>query len=115
MVNTLKRKAAHASKQAGLLAGGLLAVGTGLAFLSWAAWFYLSLLTDPLTASVMVGAAYVGLGLLLIGIAMMRQQDRSDDSASAEKVEASQPSASQPPLMQAFLFGMEAGLSAHRK
>lgn len=115
MVEHFKKKAAHASKQAGLLTGGLLAIGTGLAFLSWAAWFYLSLLTDPMTASVIIGAGYVGLGLVLIGIAMSRSGESTSAHSPTESAKASQPPASQPPLMQAFMYGMEAGLSANKR
>ncbi|PTX57069.1 putative superfamily III holin-X [Litoreibacter ponti] len=116
MVEHLKKKAARASKKAGLLTGGLLAVITGIAFLSWAAWFYLSLLTDPMTASVIIGAAYVGIGLVMIGMAVMSSGDSRDHLAEHdEQVKAAQPSSDNPPLMQAFMFGMEAGLSAHRR
>jgi hypothetical protein len=115
MIARLKKNAARASRKAGLLTGGLLSIIVGLGILTWSAWLYLSVVTDPVTASAIIGGAYVGVGLLMIGTATLPSHDKAAPEPPAKSAQfAGQPGA-QPPLMQAFLYGMDAGLAAQRK
>ncbi len=117
MLDGLKSKATRTAKRAGLLSGGLLAICVGLAFFTGAAWLYLSAVTDPLTAALVLGGAYLGLGLLTIGIALSGGSEDHHAATLAHGPARQEPQAAQPPLMQAFLHGMQAGVSAtqHRR
>ena len=115
MIEHLKKNAARASRKAGLLTGGLLSIVVGLGILSWSAWVYLSLLTDPVTASAIIGGFYVGFGFLMIGFASLSTREDSRDNAVPNQSKFAGQTGPQPPLMQAFLYGMDAGLAAQRK
>lgn len=112
MLDRLKTKAANTAKRAGLLTGGLLAIVVGLGFLTAAGWIYLVNVTDTLTAALILGGAFTGAGSLTVGMASTSGSSHDTQPTSY----ASQPSvheaADHPPLMQAFLHGMQAGVSA---
>ena len=115
MFDRFKSKAAHTAKRAGLLSGGLLATLVGVAFLTVAAWTYLVQTTDALTAALVLGSVFTGVGLVVIGIASA-QGDHSGEQATSPGLASANHqadhSSGQPPLMQAFLHGMQAGVSA---
>ncbi len=83
----------------------MLAVGTG--FLTLAAWFYLSVGYAPIHAALIIAAAYFGVGLVLIGLGKSNVQR---DEAPINREPATDPEA--PPLMQAFIYGIQAGTKA---
>ncbi len=112
MLGSLKSKAADTAKRAGLLTGGLLATAVGVAFLTAAAWIYLASVADALTAALVIGAAFVGLGLVLVGVASSGKSHASAHEQQTQFAQTNQHHAEQPPLMQAFLHGMQAGVSA---
>ncbi|MBL3701488.1 DUF1705 domain-containing protein [Sulfitobacter sp. BDSS02] len=115
MLNGVKQAAADAARTAALLSVGLLILLIGLGFLTLAAWIYLSITYDALTASLIIGCCYAGVGLIFIAVALMsngssrrhavRQQQRVQAAASSVPPKS-------PPLVQAFLYGMQAGLNA---
>lgn len=112
MLAGLKSKAAHTAKRAGLLTGGLLAICVGLAFLTAASWIYLSTVTDVMTAALIIGATYTGVGLLTVGIASTDPKTAQDQHTIHHAPHGPDGQNQQPPLMQAFLHGMQAGVSA---
>ncbi|EPX79470.1 hypothetical protein thalar_02295 [Litoreibacter arenae DSM 19593] len=85
----------------------------GVAFLTVAAWLFLVSVSDALTAAVVLGAAYLGLGLVLIGFAQSSKPPVPEPEA--EPRSGSHVNPKQPPLMQAFIYGMEAGSSWSNK
>ncbi|MCX7560196.1 phage holin family protein [Sulfitobacter sp. F26204] len=109
-MRSIKQKAARTAKRAGLLtgAGVLMIVGTG--FLTLAAWLYLTVGFSPMEAALIIAAVYFGTGLLLIGLGAREDHDADmrTDAQPAPPPEA-------PPLVQAFLFGMQAGTNSGRK
>jgi len=109
MLEGLKTKAATTAKRAGLLSGGLLAITVGLGFLTAAAWIYLARVTDAQMAALVIGGVYAGLGFVMVGLA---SSGGSQDAPAPHPKAATQGPIEQPPLMQAFLQGMQAGVSA---
>jgi len=109
MLEGLKTKAASTARRAGLLSGGLLAIAVGAAFLTAAAWIYLARVMDAQMAALVIGGVYAGLGLVMVGIA---SSDGARNAPSTQQRAAAQGAGEQPPLMQAFLQGMQAGVSA---
>lgn len=64
-------------------------------------------------AAFIIAAAYLGMGLILVGLATM-----SGDTGSAP-IEQSAPepdkTSDTPPILQAFMYGMQAGAQADQK
>lgn len=116
MLSRIKQSAAHAARKAGLLTGGLLCVVVGLAFLTVAAWIYLAATLDALAAASIIGGVYTGLGLILIGVGGSSGTGSAEAAAHRAALHEAEarhaPAGEAPPLMQAFLFGMQAGTNA---
>ncbi|MGJ8546551.1 MAG: hypothetical protein ACSHWZ_13985 [Sulfitobacter sp.] len=120
MLGQIKHQASAAARRAGIAFGGLLCVVVGLGFFSSAAWIYLALEFDALIASMILGGAYCGLGLILIGVSSARSHAphaaAPHSAASAPPGAPPAPAATgAPPLMQAFLFGLQAGSKADHR
>ncbi|WP_297340479.1 phage holin family protein [Pseudophaeobacter sp.] len=111
MLDQVKHSAASAARKAGLLTGGLLCVLVGAGFLTAAAWIYLATAFDALMAAGIIGSVYTGLGLVTIGLS------RSGESVAPppKQPATSQSAPDAPPLMQAFLFGLQAGASSEQR
>ncbi|MBB5516833.1 hypothetical protein FHS89_002875 [Rubricella aquisinus] len=103
MFDQIEQKASRAAKSAALGTGGALCLAVGAGFLTVAAWIYLATLEGTLFAAGIIGAVYVGIGLILIGLASARRSDVPHAHP------APQTSAQTPPLAEAFLFGLQAG------
>ncbi|SFR39700.1 phage holin family protein [Litoreibacter janthinus] len=110
MFKTLEYKAKSAARGFALSAFGGLMLAVGVAFLTVAAWIYLTALADTLTAATAIGLTYVGIGFVVMALAGSRKQaDESHGTVHAHQQQSS------PPLMQAFLQGMQAGATAQRR
>ncbi|MDQ2094968.1 phage holin family protein [Rhodalgimonas zhirmunskyi] len=109
------------------LVGGLLML-VGLGFLTAAAWMAISLAADPLMASLIIGGAYFGLGLIFIGAAKLKRRHyvaptqsayQAADTAAGQASEAgANPSSSgsvAPMLVAAFMEGFGAGMATRRR
>ncbi len=72
MFDNLRSAAADTARRTavGLAAGFALLIG--LLFLTLAAWIALASVADNLTAALIIGAVYVGLGFVLLAFAMTR-------------------------------------------
>ena len=103
---SIKQKAAQTAKRAGLMTAGLAICLVGLGFFTLALWFYLLIEFSPLQAALIIGAAYFGLGLVLIGLG--RSSGRQQEPMRKEHV-ASAPDG--PPLVQALMYGIQAGIN----
>jgi hypothetical protein len=101
----LKNTAETAARKAGLFTGGLLCISVGAGFLTVAAWVTLELAHGALTAAFVLGVVYLGLGLVLIGVSANRAYTQSSQTA----IEDATTPQEAPPLVQAFLQGLQAG------
>ncbi len=85
-----------AARRAGFSALGALFLVAGLGFLTTALWIALAATQGALTAALVIGALYLGLGFLLLALAARR-------NPSARKADQF------PALMEAFMVGLTAG------
>ena len=115
MFAQIDQKIARAGRKAalGLASVACLAVGAG--FLTLAAWIWLVALTDPLVASIVIGCVYLGVGFILLGC--VRLSGGPVAAAPRPQAAASETPATpdMPPLMAAFIHGMQAGAQSRSK
>lgn len=104
---SLKQKATQTAKRAGLMTAGILLCCVGIGFCTAAAWLQLSVTFSAVQTALIIAACYVGLGLVLV--AAGRSPGKATEQPSAF---ASEPKSDAPPIMQAFLHGMQAGANA---
>lgn len=113
MLSKVKHSAAQAARKAGMVSAGALCIMVGAGFLTGAAWIFLATAYDTLIAASVIGAAYAGIGLLLVGMA--GSDESHHDAAPKPEPEPKPASPDAPPLLQAFLFGLQAGASSDRR
>ena len=105
----LERKIANTAKKAAFVSGGLLCCIVGAGFFTLAAWLSLVPLVGLLMSAVILASAYLGIGLILLGLG----QTTSHSDAPAEPMQASSEVAG-PPIVQAFMHGLQAGAKAEQ-
>lgn len=110
-MRSIKQKAAQTAKRAGLLTCGLLLCTVGVGFLTLAVWFQLVIYVTLTQAALILAAAYVIFGLILIAFG----RSTPDNKVAPVERNQPQPSSQAPPLVQAFLYGLEAGSRAPDK
>ena len=72
MFYALRRSARLTARAVALSAAGGLMVAVGAGFLTVAAWIMLATAYDTLTAAAIIGAVYMGIGLICLGLAGRR-------------------------------------------
>ena len=112
MLDNLKSAAANTAKRTafGFAAGLCLLVG--LVFMTIAAWIALVSIADALTAALVLGAVFIGLGLIFLAFALTRRSE-SPVYHEAFKARAEEPSkVGANSIIGAFFEGLGAGLTA---
>jgi Putative Actinobacterial Holin-X, holin superfamily III len=119
VIDDIKARSAHAARRAAFGAGATAFILVGVGFLTSAAWMMLAQMQSPLFAATVIGCAYVGIGLVGVGIAVSSSDtSRPTIDASIDASHASSEgkrAADLPPLAEAFVFGLNAGLSADQR
>lgn len=105
MLTQLKYATARAARKAGILCGGLVCILVGAGFLTVSLWIYLSTAYDTAFAASVLGTGYMGIGLLVVGLIAFGGKESAPPRAPI----SSAPPADGPAMMQAFLYGMQAG------
>lgn len=100
---------AHSAKRAGLLSGGLLLCTVGTGFLTVSGWFALWPVMGTAMTALIIAGIYLGVGLILIGASA-----QSKPTAPIAQQPSAPQAAQTPPLMQAFLYGLQAGSQADK-
>ena len=108
----LRASVARAARTAMLSATGAFMLLIGLMFLTLAAWLYLVTVTTALTAALILGAAYLGVGFLLLAIAGSRDNSPSSRQPEADSGHPEHDGLKN--LVMAFLAGITAGQKARR-
>ena len=112
IMNHVRGSLRRALRTAMLSAGAALFLLIGLLFLTLAAWLYLITVTTALTAALILGAVYFGVGFLLLAMA------GSNRAPAAQAPRQEDPSATEHDglknLVMAFLAGITAGQKARR-
>ncbi|MGO4909623.1 phage holin family protein [Pseudorhodobacter sp. W20_MBD10_FR17] len=68
----LKHKVAGAARKAGLITASAALTCVGAAFLTAAAWIYLSAAHSPSFAALIIGLVYLGAGVVVLAMAVSR-------------------------------------------
>ena len=119
LITGLKLEAKHTARRAAFALGGFVFILIGIAVLCVAGWIVLAEMRDPVFASLVVGAVFFGIGIILLGLS--RRPYRSGDIRAAAETGAmaasssdprrqQAPAASIPPLAEAFIVGLTAGM-----
>ncbi len=105
----IERKVAHTAKRAGLITAGLILAVIGVAFLTAGAWFALVPSLGPSVTAFCIAVAYLLAGLICISLA----QGGSEPASRSQPTPDPAPTpADSPPIVQAFMYGLQAGAKA---
>ncbi|SFE11926.1 Putative Holin-X, holin superfamily III [Sulfitobacter brevis] len=88
--------------------GAAIAMFIGLGFLTLAAWLFLIAVATPITAALILGGLYFGIGLVALSILSARQRARARAKAVAAQQSASAEGALSK-IILAFITGITAG------
>ena len=106
----LREKVADTAKRAGFLTGGLLLCVVGTAFLTVAAWLALTPIVGVQMTATIVAATYLGIGLILIAVGVRSSSVKNHYHPPPQETA----SPKSPPIVQAFMYGLQAGVQADR-
>jgi len=104
-VEAAERRAARLSRRVALGGAGTLCAATGAGFLTVAAWLVLDAYRGPVFAAGVIGALYLGVGLIFWALAL--QRDRN-----AHRQDPPDPYAPFVHMAEGFAAGIEAGRAA---
>lgn len=107
--------AARTARTAVMGAGAVAALVLGAFFLTLAAWLFLAEVTSVITAALILGAAYMGLGLLFLGMLSIRRRARQRELARARAAQAASSTGSLVQLIMAFITGIRAGKTSRHE
>lgn len=102
----IEQRAARAARRAGLISAGVLLCSCGVVFLTVAGWLALLPIVGAAQTATIFALLYLGVGALLMGFAS-RSEQHSPKSHPAKSEET--PPTEGPPIMQAFMYGLQAG------
>jgi len=114
MIALIEARIALAARRAAYGTAALAMILVGCGFLTAAAWIALARTTDALTAALVIGAVYVGLGLLILGVTSRRRYRVPARGTTAAAAETTPRGDMLPAAVQAFFVGVSAGMSTGR-
>ncbi|MEX3316102.1 phage holin family protein [Sulfitobacter sp. PS-8MA] len=108
----LRGSVRRAARTAMLSVGAAIMLLIGLLFLTLAAWLFLITIASAMTAALILGALYLGIGFIML--AMAGAEDRAAPSKPSAKAPSAQEHDGGKNLAMAFLAGLSAGQKARR-
>lgn len=108
----VKEKVAKTAKRVTLVSAGAMCCIVGAGFLTVSGWLALVPIVGPATTAVILAGIYLGVGLILLAVSGTETEKTHQQQAELNKPQAQSDA---PPIMQAFLFGMQAGASADKR
>ncbi|MEW9918006.1 hypothetical protein AB2B41_00185 [Marimonas sp. MJW-29] len=102
--------AARTARKAALGLGAVLCLTVGIAFLTVAAWLFITSVTTALNAALIIGGAYSGVGLILIGVMSAKGSAEPEGRSNASQTAAEDDIG--PKIVEAFMTGLRAGQKA---
>lgn len=108
MLSNLKSAAAATARRTAFGVAGGLALLIGTLFLTVAAWIALVNVADALTAAIVLGIAYLGVGAIFLAFALSRRDQPVSHSAASQTVDEGNVFRG---MAAAFFEGVGAGLT----
>lgn len=119
LIPLVQNTARDAAKTAALGLFGAIFLGVGLLFLTLAGWLFLMSVTSALTAALVFGLMYLGIGLVLFGVISYRSRARRRArlAAAQSAAAAAAPTAAVTGHggLAGFLIAFATGLAAAQK
>ena len=111
-IYTVGEALSNIARRSAYIAGGTIFLVVGIAFLTTGGWMVLSDVRDPAFASLVCGAVYAGLGLIIVGIANRRYRLRDPSTGLTTGTVARQRDGGGDTitLATAFLIALNSGL-----
>ncbi|MBY5933472.1 phage holin family protein [Tateyamaria omphalii] len=111
MLTQIKQNVAQTAQRAALGGLGGICLLAGVGFLTAALFMYLLTQTDPITACLIIGGGFSGLGLVFVGLS---RTGKSSPPAAVATAQASPSASAMTPVMLAFLDGLQQGMAARQ-
>jgi hypothetical protein len=105
----IEHKVAATARKAGLVTASAALTCVGAAFLTVAAWMYLSATQSPVFAAVVIGLVYLGMAAIILAIALSRPSHPPCETQDALKGLSPMQL-----VLVSFLQGLEQGKNAKR-
>ncbi|QQA41869.1 hypothetical protein [Pelagovum pacificum] len=115
LLYAVEARAALAARRAAFGVVGLVLMLIGLGFLSLSGWLALAAATTPIQASLIIGGAYFGVGLIVLVIASVRRYRVPASGSTAAMASATPNGNMLPAAVQAFMVGLTAGMTSGRR
>lgn len=118
MLNSLKHSAKRAAQIGMLKIAATLAFIVSIGFVTSAIWMALASTYDALTASLILSGIFFGAGLVLLLVAMSLGPNshvgHSSDGSNGD-TRSGETESNLSPLVQAFMFGLNAGFKSGKR
>lgn len=109
MIGQIEHKLRRTAQKTAIGAVGSILILVGVGFLTAAAWMGLSLIADSLVAASVIGGAYTGVGLIVLGVSSARSKREAYVPPQKREVHGAEALTG---LAGAFMEGMSAGMAA---
>lgn len=111
IIQNAQETAAQKAQNAAIGFGAGLAIAVGLGFLTVASWLLLVSITTTVIAAVILGGAYMGLGLILLATISIRSRNHRKRKMRAERARVTEHPPADPlaQVILAFVSGLKAG------
>ncbi len=113
MIHIVKNAAARAGRRAALGTCASLLILVGIGFFTAALWLYLVSVFGAIQAALMIGLGYSGAGLVCVGVLISSGEPDPLPDVN-ESAQRQQEATTAPPLVEAFLYGLQAGAHASK-
>lgn len=107
----IEQKVAKTARMAGLVTASAALACVGAAFLTAAAWMYLSIIQSPVFAAVVIGLVYVGVAAVTLAVALSRPSTPKPAPIESDPLKGLSPMQL---VLVSFLQGLEQGRDAKR-
>ena len=112
MFHIVGNAVARAGRRAALGTCASILILVGIGFFTAALWLYLVVVFGAMQAALLIGLGYSGAGLICLGVLM--SSGEPDPHPDTQKAAQAKQGVTAPPLVEAFLYGLQAGSHASK-
>ena len=109
LIHQAQDAAARTARKTAIGLGAVICIGVGAGFLTVAAWLFITSVTTALNAALIIGGAYSGVGLILIGVLSSNSQPKTETRQTHQASSSQSPDDIGPKIVEAFMTGLKAG------